>query len=86
MVGTQAFRDHHPYRAADIAEIARRAASARADLVLTTEKDLMRLLPLRPWPFRVAVRPLTVRVDPSSFGEWLCAQLPHGDRAAGAPA
>ncbi len=86
VAGTQAFRDHHPFSPADVADIARRAAGARADLVLTTEKDLMRLLPLRPWPFRVAVRPLSVRVEPSSFGEWLLGQLPRGSQTAGVPA
>lgn len=85
-VGTQTFRDHHPFTAADIAAIGRRATATHADLVLTTEKDLMRLLPLRPWPFRVAVRPLSVRVEPPSFGEWLRAQLQERTRATGVPA
>jgi hypothetical protein len=43
--------------------------------VLTTEKDLMRLLPLRPLPFRVAVRPLHVRVEPDTFVPWLLERL-----------
>lgn len=86
VVGMQAFRDHHPFSPADIVEIGRRATAAGGALVLTTEKDLMRLLPLRPWPFRIAVRPLAVRVDPPSFTEWLLATLQEGRQARDVPA
>ena len=72
VVATLAYRDHHPYTSADIDRIARAAADANADVVLTTEKDYVRLLPLRPWPFRLAVRPMTVRVEPAeTFAAWL---------------
>lgn len=50
------FPDHHPYRAADLARLARLAAQAEAKLV-TTEKDYARL----PAPFRDTVA--VVRVD-----------------------
>lgn len=76
------FGDHHPYTAADVARIGRDAEAAGASMVLTTEKDHMRLLPLRPWPFRVAVRPLSVRVEPAAeFSSWLAARL-HPQPAA----
>jgi tetraacyldisaccharide 4'-kinase len=82
VVATLTFRDHHPYTPADIERMARAAADAKADLVLTTEKDCVRLLPLRPWPFRVAVRPMTVRVEPAeAFATWLLARV--RERASG---
>lgn len=70
------FRDHHGYAAADIARLAATLRAAGADTILTTEKDLVRLLPLRPWPFRVAVRPMSVRVEPAgAFSAWLLDRL-----------
>src|SRR5205814_2371357 len=49
-----AFRDHHPYSARDVARIFRVAREQGAGLVVTTEKDLVRLLPFRPFPLSVA--------------------------------
>jgi tetraacyldisaccharide 4'-kinase len=37
------FRDHHPYRRADLDRILARAHDARAELVVTTEKDAIKL-------------------------------------------
>jgi tetraacyldisaccharide 4'-kinase len=69
------FSDHHAYVPADVARIAEAVKINSAACVLTTEKDLMRLLPLRPWPFRVAVRPLHVRLEPDTFMPWLLERL-----------
>jgi tetraacyldisaccharide 4'-kinase len=70
------FRDHHAYATADVARLAATLRAAGADTILTTEKDLVRLLPLRPWPFRVAVRPMSVRVEPpGAFAAWLLDRL-----------
>ena len=70
-----AFADHHPYEPADIARIAATVGEVGAIAVLTTEKDLMRLLKRRPWPFRVAVSQVSVRVEPERFAGWLLARL-----------
>lgn len=70
-----AFADHHPYGPADVARIGATLRETGAALVVTTEKDLMRLLPLRPWPFRVAVRQMQVRVEPDAFLPWLQQRL-----------
>lgn len=72
---SMAFADHYAYVAADIVRIAEAVRASGAACVLTTEKDLMRLLPLRPLPFRVAVRPLHVRVEPDTFMPWLLERL-----------
>ncbi len=80
-----AYRDHHAYTAADVARIAREADACGAAAVLTTEKDLVRLLPLRPWPFRLAVRPMSVRVEPAdTFARWLVDRI-AACRGAAAP-
>ena len=69
------FRDHHPYGPGDLSRIASRMTQTSAAIALTTEKDLMRLLPLRPWPMRIAVRRMQVRVEPDTFGIWLLDRL-----------
>jgi hypothetical protein len=47
-----------------------------AQLVLTTEKDAMRLLRKRPLPFPIAWVPQTVRVEPADeFRRWLLDRL-----------
>jgi tetraacyldisaccharide-1-P 4'-kinase len=71
-----AFADHYAYSASDVGRIEAERQRTGAAVVLTTEKDLMRLLPLRPWPFRVAVRPMTVRVEPAErFAAWLLERM-----------
>jgi tetraacyldisaccharide 4'-kinase len=78
------FGDHHPFTAADVAAIAARVSAAKADLVLTTEKDVMRLLPWRPLPVPVAWVPLTVRIEPvEDFMLWIKWRLEQR-RSAGA--
>lgn len=70
------FRDHHPFTRRDVDDVVRTAAAARVDLVLTTEKDLMRLLPLRPLRAPIAWVPLTVTVEPATeFLKWLEQRL-----------
>ena len=69
------FADHHAYRPADLARI---GAVAGDRIVVTTEKDAVRLLPLRPLPWPVACVPLVATVEPAStFRAWLL------DRVAG---
>lgn len=70
------FGDHHRYTAADVGRIVAAMRAARAVMVLTTEKDLVRLLPLRPLPVPVAWVPLQVAIEPArDFGAWLAARL-----------
>jgi tetraacyldisaccharide 4'-kinase len=77
-----AFRDHHPYSARDVAGIFRVAREQGAELVVTTEKDLVRLLPFRPYPLPVAWVPLSVRVEPAdAFNAWLAASVIAGREA-----
>ncbi|HEX7485109.1 MAG TPA: tetraacyldisaccharide 4'-kinase [Vicinamibacterales bacterium] len=70
------FRDHHRYTVADIDRIVAAMRAARAVMVLTTEKDLARMLPLCPLPVPVAWVPLIVSIEPArEFGAWLLARL-----------
>jgi tetraacyldisaccharide 4'-kinase len=74
VVAEQVFRDHHRYSRTDVGAIAARARAAGASRVVTTEKDMMRLLPYRPWPLPIEVVPLSIELDDrASFAAWLLA-------------
>jgi tetraacyldisaccharide 4'-kinase len=75
VAGTEVFRDHHPYTDADAARIARAAHGVAATLVLTTEKDGVRLAARDLGDLRIAAVPLAVTIEPGSFVDWLAGQL-----------
>ena len=82
--GERAYPDHHRYTADDIARIVKAAKDARAVMVLTTEKDLMRLLPLRPLPIPLAWVPLKITIEPAAgFRTWLGGRLAAARAARG---
>ncbi|MFN7976844.1 MAG: tetraacyldisaccharide 4'-kinase [Vicinamibacterales bacterium] len=66
VVDTCAFRDHHWYTAADLEDVARRARSAGATVVATTDKDAVRLEGL-PWPTDVALARWPMTLDLPRF-------------------
>jgi tetraacyldisaccharide 4'-kinase len=66
------FRDHHRFDRGDVSRIARRVRETGASLVLTTEKDVMRLMSWRPLAFPLAWVPLAIGVEPADdFRLWL---------------
>jgi len=70
------FRDHHRYSAADMTSIAARARAAGARRIVTTEKDLVRLLPFRPFPLPIEAVPLTLAIDDhASLVAWLLSRV-----------
>jgi tetraacyldisaccharide 4'-kinase len=76
------FRDHHWYTARDLDAIRRVAAETDVDLVITTEKDAVRLQSLvaqAPSPDGTvawAVLPLELVIEPPArFNAWLAARL-----------
>jgi tetraacyldisaccharide 4'-kinase len=74
LAGTRAFPDHHPYRAAELAALRRDAAAAGAILV-TTEKDYVRL----PVPARAGITALAADFawdQPSAIDALLGAVVP----------
>ena len=75
------FADHHRYRSSDLAAMAVAVRETSATAVLTTEKDAVRLRPLRPLPVPVFAVPLEVRVEPASvFHSWIFARLQEARR------
>ena len=78
-----AFRDHHWFTAEDVKELVAAARAAGADVMLTTEKDAVRLAGLGPlaavahdpgveWAFL----PIEVTVEPAPvFADWLRSRL-----------
>ncbi|MGE3274372.1 MAG: tetraacyldisaccharide 4'-kinase [Vicinamibacterales bacterium] len=58
------FADHHAYTARDLGTIGAALGETGAALVLTTEKDAVRLLAAGPPAWPVAVAPLTITCEP----------------------
>jgi tetraacyldisaccharide 4'-kinase len=76
LVRTLAFRDHHPYSWRDVNRIVTEAKASGAQVVLTTEKDYVRLLPYRPFAMPIECVPLTMEPDPlPEFRQWLAGSL-----------
>jgi tetraacyldisaccharide 4'-kinase len=76
LAGEMSFGDHRRYTPADVRRIAERALTGGADIVLVTEKDFVRLLPFRPFPFRLAWVPLRFTIEPAAaFQAWVLARL-----------
>ena len=76
IVNTLVYRDHHPFVETDLAKIDRARLSHGAEYVVTTEKDLVRLLPHMPFAFPMVWVPLSVSVEPADlFREWLSERL-----------
>ena len=70
------YADHHRYSHANVRGIFAAAHETRAAAVVTTEKDLVRLLPFRPFPLPVACVPLVVELDDlPGFERWLRAAM-----------
>jgi tetraacyldisaccharide 4'-kinase len=68
------YRDHHRYSRQDVEAIAGVVRATRAQAVLTTEKDAVRLLPMRPLPVPFAFLPMALDLDvPRTFDAWLAA-------------
>jgi tetraacyldisaccharide 4'-kinase len=79
------FGDHHRFTAADLGRVRQAIESTGAAGAVTTEKDWVRLLPLRPLGLPVAWRGLSVAIDPvEPFAAWLRARIgrPGGREAA----
>ena len=81
LAGRQRFRDHHRYSSRDVQEIGRRARQSGADVILMTEKDLVRwpVSPLLDVP--VASVPLRVVIEPG-FQPWLIQRVIDARRRA----
>jgi tetraacyldisaccharide 4'-kinase len=76
VAGTLEFRDHHRYSQHDVAQITERAKSVRPAIVLTTEKDAVRLSACDLTGLPIAAVPLELTIEPAEpFRNWLLARL-----------
>ncbi len=74
--GQLSFNDHHPYSAGDVERLFRTARQHSAAVVVTTEKDLVRLLPFRPFPLPLIGVPLITTIEPrATFDDWLAGAI-----------
>ena len=72
LTGEIPFADHFRYSHANVDRIAAEARAAGARVVVTTEKDLVRLLPFRPFPVPIVAIPMTIEIDDDdTFDAWL---------------
>ncbi|MCU1376788.1 MAG: tetraacyldisaccharide 4-kinase [Actinomycetia bacterium] len=78
LAGFRTFPDHHPYTASDVAEIARWGEMMGADLVLTTQKDSVKLRTstIGRMPLRALRIGLEVLEGESLLGEALSRLIP----------
>ena len=76
VAGSMTFRDHHPYSRRDLARIIHAARAAGASSIVTTEKDVVRLLSFRPFPMPITWVPLTMEPEPrEEFQRWLAGSI-----------
>jgi tetraacyldisaccharide 4'-kinase len=76
VAGMITFRDHYSYSRRDLSRIVSAARTAGASSIVTTEKDMVRLLRYRPFPMPVASVPLTMEAEPrEAFRQWLAGSV-----------
>jgi tetraacyldisaccharide 4'-kinase len=72
IAGVMCFRDHYPFDARDVKRIAAAAQAARSAIILTTEKDAVRLSACDLGDLPIASVPLIFGVEPAArFRDWL---------------
>lgn len=81
VAGEMFLGDHEPVTAKDTARLEGAARESGAEIVLTTEKDFVRMLRFRPFRFELAWVPLEVRLEPEgAFRSWLAGRLDSARR------
>jgi tetraacyldisaccharide 4'-kinase len=76
VVGTKAFHDHHRFSAGDVTRIRNAAKKAGAAIVLTTDKDAVRLPEASSITMPLASVPLVSTIEPAhEFRAWLLGQI-----------
>jgi tetraacyldisaccharide 4'-kinase len=80
---TVAFADHHPYNRADIERLLAIAEEEGAAMLVTTEKDVVRLLPFRPFRLPLVFVPMSIQFERADeFDRWLLGALADARRTA----
>jgi tetraacyldisaccharide 4'-kinase len=81
--GAIEFRDHHRFSARDVRRIAAEAKATGAMIVLTTEKDAVRLAACDLDDLPIASVPLVVGVEPADgFKRWLMERIDNSRQAS----
>jgi tetraacyldisaccharide 4'-kinase len=76
VAATMTFRDHHWFSPADVDRIAVRARTAGAGVVLTTQKDAVRMAGWGSEALPIGSIPLRIRVEPAeAFENWLLTRI-----------
>ena len=76
VVGAMTFRDHHVFDRSDVRRIAAAAKAAASAIVLTTEKDAVRLDACELGDLPIASVPLVIGIErPDDFREWLLSRI-----------
>ena len=84
VVRTLVFRDHHRYSSRDAVRIQAEARTVRAQAILTTEKDGVRLQAWLPFDPPLATVPLTLGVEPAHEFQAFLADRIAAERASAA--
>ena len=73
---TMAYRDHYRFTRADVERIVANARRAGAAMIVTTEKDYVRLQPFEPLAVPVGFVPISLRPEPfDGFRTWIGSEL-----------
>jgi tetraacyldisaccharide 4'-kinase len=81
--GVLEFRDHHRFDARDVERIATEARAKGSAIVLTTEKDAVRLAACDLSGLPIASVPLMIAVEPAEeFRRWLTERIRSGPQSA----
>jgi tetraacyldisaccharide 4'-kinase len=78
---TLQFPDHHRFTRQDVTRMQQALRETGAVVLLTTEKDMVRLLPYRPFEMAVAWLPMSYTVTPpDEFRAWLADRIAEARR------
>jgi len=73
--GTSFFDDHHWYSEEDLKEISQSAAKSGAELIITTEKDFIRISKAKTWPLELVVVGVEIQFPDDGFDEYIRGEL-----------
>jgi len=73
--GTSFFDDHHWYSSDELKEIMQSAVNSGADIIITTEKDLMRIPHDVSWPLDLAVVGVEIQFPDDAFDQYILMEL-----------
>jgi tetraacyldisaccharide 4'-kinase len=73
---TMAYRDHYRFTRGDVDRMVTNARRTGAAMIVTTEKDYVRLQPFEPLPVPIVFVPISLRPEPfDRFRSWIGSEL-----------